>query len=157
MSRWRHDEVPHHSIGDINEFPEYQSMMSILKPLIRHFSKSDKSKAYLRDSGEGMREDGSNIPSALLHEVFGNRTSVKLPTFLKDMLSYKIVAPLVRSPWTLEATTANPSDASVLWLAITHTLDSIFEKKEKISESAQNLRGMFAPFSIHGISNFQPQ
>ncbi|KAF8175669.1 hypothetical protein K438DRAFT_1770964 [Mycena galopus ATCC 62051] len=106
---------------------------------------------------EKIKFKGQFIASALLQEVFGNGTSVKLPTFLKDMLSYKIVAPLARSLWSLEATTANPSDASVLWLAITHTLDSIFEKKEKISESAQNLRGMFAPFSIHGISNFQPQ
>ncbi|KAF8182478.1 ribonuclease H-like domain-containing protein [Mycena galopus ATCC 62051] len=173
----------HHIIGDINELPEYQSMMSILKPLIRHFSKSGKSKAYLRDSGEGMGEDGSNIPvrmlakigktrfathfmsvttvspvvhniqglvieekikfkSALLQEVFGNRTSVKLPTFLKDMLSYEIiVAPLARSLWSLEATTANPSDAFVFWLAIAHTLDSIFEKKEKDTGISPKLAG----------------
>ncbi|KAF8142436.1 hypothetical protein K438DRAFT_1946295 [Mycena galopus ATCC 62051] len=173
----------HHIIGDINELPEYQSMMSILKPLIRHFSKSGKSKAYLRDSGEGMGEDGSNIPvrmlakigktrfathfmsvttvspvvhniqglviekkikfkSALLQEVFGNRTSVKLPTFLKDILSYEIiVAPLARSLWSLEATTANPSDAFVFWLAITHTLDSIFEKKEKDTGISPKLAG----------------
>ncbi|KAJ6605709.1 hypothetical protein B0H10DRAFT_2228962 [Mycena sp. CBHHK59/15] len=42
-----------------------------------------------------------------------------------------IVTPLARSLWSLEATTANPSDAFVFWLAIAHTLDSIFEKKEK--------------------------
>jgi hypothetical protein len=48
------------------------------------------------------------------------------------MLSYEtIVAPLARSLWSLEATTANPSDAFVFWMAIAHTLDSIFQKKEK--------------------------
>ncbi|KAJ7711180.1 ribonuclease H-like domain-containing protein [Mycena metata] len=162
-----------HIIGDINELPEYQNMMKILKPLIRHFSKSGKSKALLRDSGEGKADDGGNIPvrmlakvgktrfathfvsvttvspvalniqglvldekikfkSPLLQEVFGNRTSVMLPTFLRDMLSYEtIVAPLARSLWSLEATKANASDAFVFWLAIAHTLDSIFAKKEK--------------------------
>ncbi|KAJ7865480.1 hypothetical protein B0H14DRAFT_2163584, partial [Mycena olivaceomarginata] len=162
-----------HIIGDINELPEYESMMQILKPLIRHFSKSGKSKAHLRGSGEGLADGGSNIPvymlakigktrfathfmsvttvspvvhniqglvldekikfkSPLLQEVSGNRTSVKLPTFLRDMLSYEtIVVPLARSLWSLEATTANASDAFVFWLAIAHTLDSIFERKEK--------------------------
>ncbi|KAJ7479579.1 ribonuclease H-like domain-containing protein [Mycena latifolia] len=178
-----------HIIGDINELPEFKTMMQILKPLIRHFSKSGKSKAYLRDSGEGMADDGGNIPvhmlakigktrfathfmavttvspvvhniqglvldekikfkSPLLQEVFGNRTSVQLPTFLRDMLSYEmIVAPLARSLWSLEATTANPSDAFVFWLAIAHTLDSIFEKKEKdtgiTTKLAAHLRAIF--------------
>ncbi|KAJ7841629.1 hypothetical protein B0H14DRAFT_2586849 [Mycena olivaceomarginata] len=54
------------------------------------------------------------------------------PTVVMDMLSYEIiVAPLARALWSLEATTDNPSDTFVFWLAITHTLNSIFEKKEK--------------------------
>ncbi|KAJ7439427.1 ribonuclease H-like domain-containing protein [Mycena galericulata] len=146
-----------HIIGDINELPEYESMMNILKPLIRHFSKSGKSKAYLRDSGEGMAEDGGNIPVHMLakigktrfathfiayQEVFGNRTSIKLPTFIRDMLSYEIiVAPLARSLWSLEATTANASDAFVFWLAIAHALDSIFEKMEKDTGISNKLAG----------------
>ncbi|KAJ7668372.1 ribonuclease H-like domain-containing protein [Mycena polygramma] len=172
-----------HVIGDINELPEYEGMMHILKPLIRHFSKSGKSKAYLRDSGEGMADDGGNKPvhmlakigktrfathfmavttvspvvhniqrlvlddkikfkSPLLQDVFGNRFSVKLPTFSKDMLSYEtIVAPLARSLWSLEATTANPSDAFVFWLAIAHTLDSVFVKNEKDTGISAKLAG----------------
>ncbi|KAJ7780625.1 ribonuclease H-like domain-containing protein [Mycena maculata] len=178
-----------HIIGDINELPEYKNMMQILKPLIRFFSKSGKSKALLRDSGEGMADDGGNIPvrmlakigktrfathftavttvspvvhniqglvldekikfkSPLLQEVFGNRFSVQLPTFLKDMLSYEtIVAPLARSLWSLEATTANASDAFIFWLAMAHTLNSIFEKKEKdtgiSNKLASHVRAIF--------------
>ncbi|KAJ6602612.1 hypothetical protein DFH09DRAFT_805189, partial [Mycena vulgaris] len=64
------------------------------------------------------------------------------------MLSYEmIVAPLARSLWSLEATTANPSDAFVFWLAIAHTLDSIFEKKEKdtgiTTKLAAHVRAIF--------------
>ncbi|KAJ6508735.1 hypothetical protein C8R45DRAFT_1208354, partial [Mycena sanguinolenta] len=58
------------------------------------------------------------------------------------MLSYEIiVAPLARSLWSLEATTANPSDAFVFWLAIAHALDSIFEKKEKDTGISPKLAG----------------
>jgi hypothetical protein len=58
------------------------------------------------------------------------------------MLSYEIiVAPLARALWSLEATTANPSDAFVFWLAIAHTLDSIFEKKEKDTGISPKLAG----------------
>ncbi|KAJ7639585.1 hypothetical protein B0H17DRAFT_1149189 [Mycena rosella] len=158
-----------HIIGDINELPEYESMIEILKPLIRHFSKSRKSEAYLRDSGEGLADDSDNIPvgmlgklvspvmlniqglvldekfkfkSLLLHEVFGSRASLKLPTFIRDMLSYEtIVGPLARSLWSLEVTTANTSDAFVFWLAIANTLDSVSEKKEKDTGIVKRLAG----------------
>ncbi|KAJ7662395.1 ribonuclease H-like domain-containing protein [Mycena rosella] len=177
-----------HIIGDINELPEYESMMEILKPLIRHFSKSGKSKAYLRDSGEDLADDGGSIPVRMLAkigktrfathfmsvttvspvvlniqglvldekikftvrfnpiyiwpEVFGSRTSLKLPTFIRDMLSYEtIVAPLARSLWSLEATTANASDAFIFWLAIANTLDSVLEKKEKDTGIVKRLAG----------------
>ncbi|KAJ7832586.1 hypothetical protein B0H13DRAFT_2289066 [Mycena leptocephala] len=40
---------------------------------------------------------------------------------------YKIIVrPLAQTLWSLEATTANPSDAMAFWLAAAHALDSVF-------------------------------
>lgn len=58
------------------------------------------------------------------------------------MLSYEIiVAPLARSLWSLEATTANASDAFVFWLAIAHALNSVFEKKNTNTGIDKKLAG----------------
>ncbi|KAK6981126.1 ribonuclease H-like domain-containing protein [Favolaschia claudopus] len=175
-----------HIIGDINELPEYESMMEALKPLLRHFSKSGKSKDFLRDSGEGMADDGGKLPvkmlakvgktrfathymsvntvspaarniqslvlagkikfrSALLQEIFGDPTSLKLPTFLRDMLSYQmVVESLARSLWSLEGTTANASDAFSFWYSIANSLDSRFQTDSGISkELAGHVRAIF--------------
>ncbi|KAJ7193903.1 hypothetical protein GGX14DRAFT_587224 [Mycena pura] len=67
-----------HVIGDINMFPEFQSMMLIIKPLIRHFSKSGSSKAHLRVSGTGMAEDGDDLPVKALAKIGKTRFATHL-------------------------------------------------------------------------------
>lgn len=96
-----------HIIGDINELPEFQTvslkfvfsttrpmvlpqMMQILKPLIRHFSKSGKSKAHLRDSGEGMADDGGNIPVRMLAKIGKTR-------FATHFMAVTTVSPVVHN------------------------------------------------------------
>jgi hypothetical protein len=65
-------------------------MMNILKPLIRHFSKSGKSKAHLRDSGEGMAEDGTNIAVCMLAKIGKTR-------FATHFMSVATVSPVVHN------------------------------------------------------------
>ncbi|KAJ7198848.1 hypothetical protein GGX14DRAFT_573290 [Mycena pura] len=95
-----------------------------------------------------VQEEKIKFKSPALQDLFANRASVRLLEFIRDMLSYEtIVAPLARSLWSLEATTANASDAFVFWLAIAHTLNSIFEKKEKdtgiSAKLAKRVRAVF--------------
>ncbi|KAJ6495237.1 hypothetical protein C8R45DRAFT_1094896 [Mycena sanguinolenta] len=58
-----------HLIGDVNELPEFKAMMEIMKPLLRHFSKSSQSKAHLKDSGIRRAEDGSDEPIHMLAKI----------------------------------------------------------------------------------------
>ncbi|KAJ6580074.1 ribonuclease H-like domain-containing protein, partial [Mycena vulgaris] len=157
-----------HVIGDITELPEFVVMLSNMKPVIRHFNKSGKSKASLKDAGTGQGENGTDvhihalasigktcfathfmavdtIEPALnpirelvvqgvvkfkdpdLQELFEDLYSSAFLEFVKDLLRYKIIVrPLAQALWSLEATTANPSDAMVFWLAAAHALDSVF-------------------------------
>jgi hypothetical protein len=49
--------------------------------------------------------------------------------FEQSMLQYiNIVAPLIRSLWSLEAAHANASDVFVFWLAIAATLEDLFNQ-----------------------------
>lgn len=62
--------------------------------------------------------------------MFINRANGKYNDFEKHMLWYiKIVAPLIRSLWSLEAAHANASDVFVFWLAAAATLEDLFSKK----------------------------
>ncbi|KAJ7728047.1 hypothetical protein B0H16DRAFT_1470638 [Mycena metata] len=62
-----------------------------------------------------------------LQELFEDPYSSAFLEFAKDLLRYKIIVrPLAQTLWSLEATTANPSDAMVFWLAAAHALDSVF-------------------------------
>ena len=58
------------------------------------------------------------------------------------MLKYiTLVTCIARALWSLEATTASPSDAFVFWLAIAHVLDDIFKKPEKMTGISSKLAG----------------
>jgi len=58
-----------------------------------------------------------------------NRASGKYGDFEKHMLWYtNIVAPLIRSLWSLEAAHANASDVFVFWLAAAAALEDLFSK-----------------------------
>jgi hypothetical protein len=60
-----------------------------------------------------------------------NRGSDKYNNFERHMLWYTtIVAPLIRSLWSLEAAHANAADVFVFWLAIAATLKDLFSKGE---------------------------
>ena len=58
-----------------------------------------------------------------------NRASGKYNDFDRHMLWYiNIVAPLIRSLWSLEAAHANASDVFVFWLAAATRLNDLFSK-----------------------------
>jgi hypothetical protein len=61
--------------------------------------------------------------------MFVNRVSGKYGDFERHMLWYiNIVAPLIRSLWSLEAAHANASDVFVFWLAAGAALNALFSK-----------------------------
>jgi hypothetical protein len=58
-----------------------------------------------------------------------NRASGNYGDFERQMLWYiNIIAPLIRSLWSLEAAHANASDVFVFWLAAAATLEDLFSK-----------------------------
>jgi hypothetical protein len=58
-----------------------------------------------------------------------NRASPVYSQFERTLLQYiNIVAPIIRSLWSLEAAHANASDVFVFWLAIAATLKDLFSK-----------------------------
>jgi len=61
--------------------------------------------------------------------MFANRTSSKYGEFEQALVQYvTIVAPFIRSLWSLEAAHANASDVYIFWLAIQATLTNLFSK-----------------------------
>jgi len=61
--------------------------------------------------------------------MLANRGSSKFRDFETHLLWYmNIVAPLIRSLWSLEAAHANASDVFVFWLAAGATLNDLFSK-----------------------------
>ena len=61
-----------------------------------------------------------------------NRGSSKFRDFEMHLLWYmNIVAPLIRSLWSLEAAHANASDVFVFWLAAGATLNDLFKRDAK--------------------------
>lgn len=59
-----------------------------------------------------------NQKNTHVQSMFVNRASGKYGNFERHMLWYiNIVAPLIRSLWSLEAAHANASDVFVFWLA----------------------------------------
>src|SRR5438270_902357 len=61
--------------------------------------------------------------------MLANRESSKFRDFEPHLLWYmNIVAPLIRSLWSLEAAHANASDVFVFWLAAGATLNDLFSK-----------------------------
>jgi len=61
--------------------------------------------------------------------MFTNRASSNYNKFEQALLQYvNIVAPVIRSLWSLEAAHANALDVFVFWLAITATLKDLFSK-----------------------------
>ena len=58
-----------------------------------------------------------------------NRASSTYGQFEQMLLQYiNIVAPIIRSLWSLEAARANASDVFIFWLAIAATLKDLFSK-----------------------------
>jgi len=72
---------------------------------------------------------------------------LKYTEFERQLLVYKeIVAPLIRSLWSLEAAHANASDVLVFWLASAASLKSLFDKRETIGlsdEMADEVTGIY--------------
>jgi hypothetical protein len=61
--------------------------------------------------------------------MFTNRASGKYIEFERSLLQYiTIVAPIIRSLWSLEAAHANAADVFVFWLASAATLRDLFAK-----------------------------
>ena len=66
--------------------------------------------------------------------MFINRASGKYSEFKQILLQYiTIVAPIIRSLWSLEAAHANASDVFIFWLAIAATLNDLFSKGPDIT------------------------
>jgi len=64
--------------------------------------------------------------------MFLSRHNSKYIEFEKGILQYNsIVAPMIRSLWSLEAAHANASDVFLFWLAAAATLDDLFSKGEE--------------------------
>lgn len=62
-----------------------------------------------------------------------NRFSSSYNGFERSMLLYNsIVAPFIRSLWSLEAAHANASDVAIFWLAIAATLKDMFGKAKEL-------------------------
>jgi hypothetical protein len=74
--------------------------------------------------------------------MFMNRASSNYNKFERALLQYvNIVAPVIRSLWSLEVAHANASDVFVFWLAIAATLKDLFSKgleKTGIANSLAN-------------------
>jgi hypothetical protein len=71
----------------------------------------------------------------------------KYTEFEHQLQVYKeIVAPLIRSLWSLEAAHANASDVLLFWLASAATLKNLFDKRETIGlsdEMADAVTGIY--------------
>ena len=66
--------------------------------------------------------------------MFMNRTSGKYGEFEQSLLQYiSIVAPIIRSLWSLEAAHANTADVFIFWLACAATLKDLFSKGPDIT------------------------
>jgi hypothetical protein len=66
--------------------------------------------------------------------MFMNRASGKYNEFEQVLLQYiTIVAPIIRSLWSLEAAHANASDVYIFWLAIAATLNDLFSKGTNVT------------------------
>ncbi|KAF8154878.1 ribonuclease H-like domain-containing protein [Crassisporium funariophilum] len=69
-----------------------------------------------------------------VQSMFANCGSDKYSSFEKHLVLYmNIVAPLIRSFWSLEAAHANTSDVFVFWLAAGATLNDLFSKDVKVT------------------------
>ena len=61
--------------------------------------------------------------------MFANQASGKYVEFERSLLQYiTIIAPIIRSLWSLEAAHANTADVFVFWLASAATLRDLFAK-----------------------------
>ena len=66
--------------------------------------------------------------------MFMNRASGKYSKFEQILLQYiTIVAPIIRSLWSLEVAHANASDVFNFWLAIAATLNDLFSKGPNVT------------------------
>ncbi|KAG1766267.1 ribonuclease H-like domain-containing protein [Suillus occidentalis] len=117
----------HNTIKNITLLPEFEQMLSLLKPIIKHFSKSTISAAHLRKERWVDDDDETNRK---VKDMFLNRRAFQ--TLEQDLGTYvMLVGPFIRSLWSLEASHANASDVFVFWLAIAATLEELFAKGEE--------------------------
>ena len=64
-----------------------------------------------------------------VQSLFANKFNRKYNDFSEDLLRYStIVAPLIRSLWSLEAAHANAADVFIFWLASAATLKKLFDE-----------------------------
>jgi hypothetical protein len=69
-----------------------------------------------------------------VQDMFMNRASGKYSIFEQTLLQYiNIIAPIIRSLWSLEAAHANASDVFVFWLAAAATLNDLFSKGPNVT------------------------
>jgi|SRR5882762_703230 len=74
--------------------------------------------------------------------MFTNRATGKYNGFEQNVLQYvTIVAPLIRSLWSLEAGHANAADVFVFWLAAAATLKDLFSKGPDVTGIPISLAG----------------
>lgn len=70
-----------------------------------------------------------SIQNKKVQAMFANRHTNEYNEFEQGNLQYiTIVAPLIRSLWSLEAAHANASDTFIFWLAIAASLKKLFAK-----------------------------
>ncbi len=69
------------------------------------------------------------IQNTQVQGLFANKFNRKYKDFEDDLLRYStVVAPLIRSLWSLEATHANAADVFIFWLASAATLKFLLDQ-----------------------------
>ena len=69
------------------------------------------------------------IQNTQVQGLFANKFNRKYNDFSEDLLRYStVVAPLIRSLWSLEAAHANAADVFIFWLASAATLKDLFDQ-----------------------------
>jgi hypothetical protein len=69
------------------------------------------------------------VKNTQVQGLFANKFNRKYNDFEEDLLRYStVVAPLIRSLWSLEAAHANAADVFLFWLASAATLKDLFDQ-----------------------------
>ncbi|KAH7877021.1 ribonuclease H-like domain-containing protein [Lentinula edodes] len=162
----------HNTIGDITKLEYFTPTMKLLKSTVAHFSKSNLSVASLKEQASldgddyraiqksGNTRFGSNwtmatsakdieFKSKSVQAMFKHELNGKLTMFKLTLGHYEaIVAPFIRSLWSLEAPKANASDVYVFWLLSAAAVTDLFKKSSNITGIPRHLKEQ-----VNGIFN----